>query len=58
MTLPRSWPTRFEIGPVERIASYSGTLYLLRPGDLALLEGKTFVPEPVALTVRIVISHV
>ena len=34
-----------EIGPVERIASYSGTLYMLRPGNLALLEGKTFVPE-------------
>lgn len=35
------------IGPVERIASYSGTLYLLRPGGLALLEGKTFVEDPV-----------
>lgn len=34
-----------EIGPVERIASYSGTLYMLRPGKLALLEGKTFVPD-------------
>ena len=34
-----------EIGPVERIASYSGTLYMLRPGNLALLEGKTFVPD-------------
>ncbi len=34
-----------EIGPVERIASYSGTLYLLRPGNLALLDGKTFVPD-------------
>ena len=36
-----------EIGPIQRIASYSGTLYLLRPGRLALLEGKTFVPDPV-----------
>jgi hypothetical protein len=34
-----------EIGPVERIASYSGTLYMLRSGSLALLEGKTFVPD-------------
>jgi hypothetical protein len=34
-----------EIGPVERIASYSGTLYMLRQGKLALLEGKTFVPD-------------
>ena len=36
-----------EIGPLERIASYSGTLYLLRPGQLALLDGKTFFPDPV-----------
>ena len=36
-----------EIGPIQRIASYSGTLYLLRPGSMALLEGKTFVPDPV-----------
>jgi hypothetical protein len=36
-----------QIGPVERIASYSGTLYLLRTGSLALLEGNTFVPDPV-----------
>ncbi|HZR20582.1 MAG TPA: two-component regulator propeller domain-containing protein, partial [Verrucomicrobiae bacterium] len=36
-----------QIGPINRIASYSGTLYLLRPGGLALLEGKTFVPDPV-----------
>lgn len=36
-----------QIGPVERIASYSGTLYLLRRGGLALLEGKTFVEDPV-----------
>lgn len=35
-----------QIGPLERIASYSGTLYLLRPGRLALLDGKTFFPDP------------
>jgi hypothetical protein len=35
------------IGPIQRIASYSGTLYLLQPGRLALISGKTFVPEPV-----------
>lgn len=35
------------IGPIERINSYSGTLYLLRPGELALIEGNTFVPNPV-----------
>jgi len=35
------------LGPIERIASYSGTLYLLRPGRLALLDGKTFVPDPI-----------
>ena len=36
-----------EIGPVERITSYSGTLYMLRPGHLALLDGKTFFQDPV-----------
>ncbi len=36
-----------QIGPIDRIASYSGTLYMLRPGALALLDGKTFVPDPV-----------
>jgi len=36
-----------QIGPVARIASYSGTLYLLRPGRLALLDGKTFLPDPI-----------
>jgi hypothetical protein len=40
-------PDPVEIGPIERIASYSGTLYLLRPGSLALIESKTFVPDPV-----------
>ena len=34
------------IGPVDRLASYSGTLYLLRSRGLGLLEGKTFVPDP------------
>jgi len=34
------------IGPIERIASYSGTLHLLRPNGLALLDGTTFVEEP------------
>jgi len=36
-----------QIGPVERIASYSGTLYLLRSDGLALIDGKTFVPDPI-----------
>lgn len=35
------------IGPIMRIESYSGTLYILRPGGLALLDGARFVPEPV-----------
>src|SRR5207249_1835942 len=34
-----------QIGAVDRLASYSGTLYLLRPGGLALIEGKTFAPD-------------
>jgi hypothetical protein len=34
------------IGPIMRLASYSGTLYLLRPGSLALLEGPTLVTDP------------
>lgn len=40
-------PDPVEIGPVERIGSYSGTLYLLRPGSIALMEGTTFVPDPI-----------
>jgi len=36
-----------EIGPILRIASYSGTLYLLRPDGLALIEGPKLVPNPV-----------
>ena len=35
------------IGPIQRIASYSGTLYLLGPHRLALLDGPTFVPDPI-----------
>ncbi len=34
------------IGPIERIGSYSGTLYVLRPGGLALLDGKLFQTDP------------
>ena len=29
-----------KIGPIDRIASYSGTLYVLRPGKLVLFDGK------------------
>ncbi len=36
-----------EIGPVERIASYSGTLYMLTGGRLALIDGNTFMPSPI-----------
>jgi hypothetical protein len=35
------------IGPVEHMASYSGTLYILQPGRVALLDGKTFFPDPI-----------
>jgi len=28
-----------EIGPIDRITSYSGTLYILRPGELILFDG-------------------
>lgn len=35
------------IGPILRIASYSATLYMLRPGGLALLDGRTFVTDPI-----------
>ena len=38
-------PVRIE--PIQRIASYSGTLYLLQPGRLGLISGKTFVSNPV-----------
>jgi len=30
-----------ELGPVTQIESYSGTLYVLRPGQLVLFDGKT-----------------
>lgn len=30
-----------ELGPITRIESYSGTLYVLRPGQLILFDGKT-----------------
>jgi hypothetical protein len=35
------------LGPIERIASYSGTLYMMGGGRVSLLEGVTFVPEPI-----------
>jgi hypothetical protein len=35
------------LAPIQRIASYSGTLYFLRPGGVALLDGSTFVESPV-----------
>lgn len=30
-----------ELGPIAKIESYSGTLYVLRPGQLVLFDGKT-----------------
>lgn len=36
-----------QIGPIERIATYSGTMYLLNPGRLGLIDGRTFVENPV-----------
>jgi hypothetical protein len=38
-------PVRLD--PIERIASYSGTLHLLRSAGLTLLDGATFVTDPV-----------
>jgi hypothetical protein len=35
-----------EIAPVRGIASYSDTLYLLRDGGIALLDGAMLVPDP------------
>jgi hypothetical protein len=35
------------IGPIERLASYSGTLYVMGGGRIALIEGATFVQDPV-----------
>lgn len=36
-----------EIGPITRIASYSGTLYILQPGRIGLIEGRTFRPDTI-----------
>ncbi len=36
-----------QIGPIQRIASYGGTLYILRPGRLGVIEGDTFVEDPI-----------
>jgi hypothetical protein len=52
-----------EVGPITRIASYSGTLYLLQPNQLALLDGDTFVESPVdwgglpSQTLRDMLAH-
>jgi hypothetical protein len=35
------------IGPIDRIGSYSGTIYLLGRHRLSLLDGDTFVPDPI-----------
>ncbi|MBI5095256.1 MAG: hypothetical protein HZB26_22830 [Candidatus Hydrogenedentes bacterium] len=35
------------IGPISRLASYCGTLYVLRPNGLALLDGRRVVPNPI-----------
>lgn len=35
------------LGPIHRLASYSGTLYLLRSDGLALLDGAMLVTSPV-----------
>ncbi len=36
-----------QIGPISQIASYSGTLYILGPTGLALLDGKILQSNPV-----------
>lgn len=33
--------TPVELGPIQRIESYSGTLYVLRPGEIIVFDGKT-----------------
>lgn len=38
-------PVRF--GPIERIASYHGTLYALRPGELVLFDGRIVDTSPI-----------
>jgi hypothetical protein len=35
------------IGPIAQIASYSGTLYMMHPHRLALIDRKVFVPNPI-----------
>ncbi|MCA9443803.1 MAG: hypothetical protein KC964_23595 [Candidatus Omnitrophica bacterium] len=35
------------IGPVQRIGSYSGTLYVLRPGELVLFDGRIVNEYPI-----------
>ena len=35
------------LGPIERIASYSGTLYILRPGRIVVLDGRVINEESV-----------
>lgn len=35
-----------EIGPIDAIASYSGTLYVLRPGQLVLFDGRVVNHSP------------
>ena len=51
------------IGPVLKLASYSGTLYLLLPGLLGLLSGKSFMQDPVdwghlaSMNTRDLIAH-
>jgi len=36
-----------EIAPIQRIGSYSDTLYILRDSGLALLDGDKFVTDPI-----------
>lgn len=35
------------IGPIQRLMSYCDTLYVQHAGRLALIEGRTFVPDPI-----------
>ncbi len=35
------------IGPIQRIASYGGTIYVLNPGRISLIEGDTFVTDTI-----------
>jgi hypothetical protein len=36
-----------DIGPIHGIASYNDTLYLLRPGGIALLDGPVLMTDPI-----------